>query len=91
MLKRWSRCVHLALLAGLGLLLAAAPARAAGLTSGIDRTGFDDSARPQDDFNRYVNGRWFNLIAWVTVVAVIALTVALLALQAGQALGLISA
>jgi len=39
---------------------------------------------------RYVNGRWFNVIAWVTVVVVIALTVALLALQAGQALGLIS-
>jgi putative endopeptidase len=26
--------------------------------SGVDRSGFDDSVRPQDDFFRYVNGGW---------------------------------
>jgi putative endopeptidase len=26
--------------------------------SGIDRSGFDESVRPQDDFNAYVNGTW---------------------------------
>jgi putative endopeptidase len=30
------------------------PARALG----VDTTGFDRSARPQDDFDRFVNGRW---------------------------------
>jgi Mn2+/Fe2+ NRAMP family transporter len=40
---------------------------------------------------RYVNGRWFNIIAWVTVTVVILLTVALLVLQTAQAMGLISA
>ena len=25
---------------------------------GVDTTGFDRSVRPQDDFNRFVNGRW---------------------------------
>jgi putative endopeptidase len=28
------------------------------LVSGVDRAGFDESARPQDDFNAYVNGNW---------------------------------
>ncbi len=28
------------------------------LRSGIDFDGFDTTARPQDDFNAYVNGRW---------------------------------
>jgi putative endopeptidase len=28
------------------------------LVSGVDRAGFDESARPQDDFNLYVNGTW---------------------------------
>ena len=27
--------------------------------SGIDRSSFDPSVRPQDDFFRYVNGGWF--------------------------------
>ena len=30
------------------------------LESGIDRAGFDESVRPQDDFNRYVNGGWID-------------------------------
>ncbi len=30
------------------------------LVSGIDQTGFDLSARPQDDFYRYVNGKWLD-------------------------------
>src|SRR5688572_9116477 len=25
---------------------------------GLDTAGFDRSVRPQDDFNRFVNGRW---------------------------------
>lgn len=29
-----------------------------GLNSGIDRTGFDETVRPQDDFFAYVNGKW---------------------------------
>ncbi len=33
---------------------------AAPLESGIDRSGFDESVRPQDDFNRYVNGGWID-------------------------------
>jgi len=28
------------------------------LSSGIDRSGFDESVRPQDDFFAYVNGTW---------------------------------
>jgi endothelin-converting enzyme len=32
--------------------------KAAELVSGVDRAGFDESVRPQDDFNRYVNGGW---------------------------------
>src|SRR5205823_2986642 len=28
--------------------------------SGIDAGGMDKSARPQDDFYRYVNGRWLD-------------------------------
>ena len=28
--------------------------------SGIDKAGFDLTARPQDDFNRYVNGTWLD-------------------------------
>ena len=38
---------------------------------------------------RYVNGRLFNGIAWVTVIVVIGLTVTLLGLQIGQATGLL--
>ena len=33
---------------------------AAPLTSGVDVSGFDKSVRPQDDFNRYVNGGWID-------------------------------
>ena len=33
-------------------------AQQAPLRSGIDRTSFDTSVRPQDDFFRYVNGGW---------------------------------
>jgi putative endopeptidase len=38
------------------------PARAAAkkLVSGVDRSGFDESVRPQDDFFRYVNGGWID-------------------------------
>ncbi len=39
---------------------------------------------------RHVNGRWFNLIAWATVITVVALTVALLVLQVGKGLGFVS-
>jgi endothelin-converting enzyme/putative endopeptidase len=28
------------------------------LSSGIDKSGFDESVRPQDDFFGYVNGAW---------------------------------
>ncbi|MGD9021687.1 MAG: M13 family metallopeptidase, partial [Lysobacterales bacterium] len=38
---------------------APAPA-AAELVSGIDRSGFDESVRPQDDLFEYVNGGWIN-------------------------------
>jgi predicted metalloendopeptidase len=34
------------------------PTAPAQLASGVDFNGFDRSARPQDDFNQYVNGRW---------------------------------
>ncbi len=30
------------------------------LSSGVDRSGFDTSVQPQDDFNRYVNGGWID-------------------------------
>jgi putative endopeptidase len=33
-------------------------ANPAPLRSGIDRSGFDNTVRPQDDFFRYVNGGW---------------------------------
>lgn len=33
---------------------------AAPLMSGVDTAGFDTTARPQDDFNRYVNGGWID-------------------------------
>lgn len=49
------RKTHL-LLAGLALL-AAFPATAQ-LKSGIDKSNFDTSVRPQDDFYRFVNGTW---------------------------------
>lgn len=60
MSKRWSSWLGVALLAALSLLTAIAPVWAAQLTSGIDRSGFDENARPQDDFNRYINGRWID-------------------------------
>ena len=51
--------VSLAVLAA--FLLAAAPARGQTPgTSGIDLDGLDRSARPQDDFFRFVNGRWLD-------------------------------
>jgi putative endopeptidase len=59
MSKRWTACVRF-LLPALGLVVAALPLHAAPRTSGIDRAGFDASARPQDDFNRYVNGHWID-------------------------------
>ena len=31
---------------------------ATGLAAGVDFDGFDTTVRPQDDFNRYVNGKW---------------------------------
>ena len=42
----------------LAIAAPAAGAQTRTLTSGIDTTGFDKSARPQDDFFRYVNGAW---------------------------------
>jgi predicted metalloendopeptidase len=38
----------------------AAGAAADTLVSGVDRSGFDESVRPQDDFNRWVNGAWID-------------------------------
>jgi predicted metalloendopeptidase len=38
--------------------LPAAPAAAQQRALGIDTTGLDRSVRPQDDFNRFVNGTW---------------------------------
>lgn len=35
-------------------------AETANLVSGIDRSGFDETIRPQDDFNRWVNGGWID-------------------------------
>lgn len=35
-----------------------APAPAAPLKSGVERTGMDTSVRPQDDFYAYANGKW---------------------------------
>jgi len=49
--------------AGLLALAAALTTAAADtprLVSGVDRSGFDESARPQDDFNRWVNGGWLD-------------------------------
>ncbi|HLA62979.1 MAG TPA: M13 family metallopeptidase, partial [Rhodothermales bacterium] len=50
------RLLRLAPLA-LAALALGAPARAQ-QALGIDRTAFDTSVRPQDDFYRYVNGHW---------------------------------
>lgn len=36
----------------------AGSASAQALSSGIDTSGFDTTARPQDDFYQYVNGQW---------------------------------
>jgi endothelin-converting enzyme/putative endopeptidase len=49
-----------ALTLGLAQGLIAGPTLADGhtLASGIDRSGFDEEVRPQDDFFAYVNGRW---------------------------------
>ena len=48
-------------LAGAHALCFAQPAEdAAALASGVDLSGFDTSVRPQDDFDRYVNGRWID-------------------------------
>lgn len=33
------------------------------LVSGVERSGFDESARPQDDFNQWVNGGWIDKTA----------------------------
>lgn len=38
--------------------VAAVEAPSAELGSGIDKSGFDESVRPQDDFFAYVNGAW---------------------------------
>jgi putative endopeptidase len=40
-------------------MVAAAPA-VVELSSGIDKSGFDESVRPQDDFFAYVSGTWVN-------------------------------
>ena len=42
------------------MLLGVAVALASPLVSGIDRSGFDESTRPQDDFNQHVNGGWID-------------------------------
>ncbi|UCE03502.1 MAG: peptidase M13 [Candidatus Latescibacterota bacterium] len=48
----------LALATAFGATVAPRPLSASPLVSGVDRSGFDESARPQDDFNQYVNGGW---------------------------------
>src|SRR5262245_33393950 len=54
------RHLHRVLLLGAGVALcpslAAQNAPERGL--GVDTAGFDRSARPQDDFDRFVNGGW---------------------------------
>ena len=60
MSKRLIACASTALLVGASLLASPAVVAAAARESGIDRSGFDASARPQDDFNRYVNGGWID-------------------------------
>ncbi|HXV63142.1 MAG TPA: M13 family metallopeptidase [Vicinamibacteria bacterium] len=42
----------------LALAVSVAASQRADLVSGVDRSGFDESVRPQDDFNAYVNGTW---------------------------------
>lgn len=44
----------------LTIACAACSTSAPELVSGIDFDGFDSTVRPQDDFNRYVNGRWID-------------------------------
>ena len=48
------------LLAALLATLVVAPGAQPGQVSGLDRSGFDDGVRPQDDLYRFVNGRWFD-------------------------------
>ena len=39
--------------------------------SGIDMSGLDTSVRPQDDFYRYLNGRWIDLNGrWIDKTAI---------------------
>jgi putative endopeptidase len=49
-------------LAALGLLIITAPAAAqvksSGMALGVELAGMDRTARPQDDFFRFVNGKW---------------------------------
>ncbi|HSF18201.1 MAG TPA: M13 family metallopeptidase [Vicinamibacteria bacterium] len=40
------------------LAVSVAASQRADLVSGVDRSGLDESVRPQDDFNAYVNGTW---------------------------------
>jgi predicted metalloendopeptidase len=47
------------LLIGAGLALSPSlSGQAPGRSLGVDTTGFDRDVRPQDDFDRFVNGRW---------------------------------
>ncbi len=57
-MQRYPRSIAAPLAAAALLLLAALPAAAQRRSLGVDTTGFDRSVRPQDDFNRFVNGTW---------------------------------
>src|SRR5215203_4777083 len=48
--------------AALGLMFVAIPGAQSG-RSGLDVSGFDRRASPQDDLYRYVNGGWFGRVA----------------------------
>ena len=54
-MKLYWLCFCLVPATGLGV---ARTMHASELSSGIDRTGFNEKVRPQDDFNAYVNGGW---------------------------------
>jgi predicted metalloendopeptidase len=60
MIKRLSMPVAAVLLTGVLLATAVHGDDARALVSGVDRSGFDESARTQDDFNQWVNGGWID-------------------------------
>jgi predicted metalloendopeptidase len=51
----------LSLTACAGVAATNSPSPAPPAASGLDRAGFDDKIRPQDDLYRHVNGRWLDV------------------------------